>query len=108
MVNMSITRNYALMDREDIRKYIPDMQALGVSEVARSPKGFLFSYMQYGSRMLDTIPPDSKITWRKIRENFIHRHLEQYKKNPTPRRRLALIAWAYSPGHIKLRVSALT
>lgn len=60
-----------------------------VSEVARSEGQFLSQYKKFGERL----PQD----WIIKRHNFIKRHLVQYKQNPTPRRKLALIAWAYMP-----------
>ena len=35
--------------------------------------------------------------WKRKQKGFVARHLVQYKKNPTYRRRLALIAWSYDP-----------
>ena len=74
-----------------IRKYEPDMVRYQVSRVARSPRGFLTAYKRAGnfSKLSDS--------WKKKREAFIARHLAQYKKKPTYRRKLALIAWAYMP-----------
>lgn len=74
-----------------IARYEPEMKRLGVSKVARGPAGFLTAYKRVGdeSRLSDY--------WKKKRRSFIARHMAQYKKNPTHRRRLALIAWAYDP-----------
>lgn len=68
------------------------MKELGVSVVARSPSGFIAAYNRaWGnpSRMSDS--------WKHRRWAFIRRTLPQYKDNPTERRRLSLIAWAYDP-----------
>ena len=35
--------------------------------------------------------------WGVRRENFIKRHMAQYTKKPTKRRRLALLMWAFDP-----------
>lgn len=83
-----------------IDKYVPLMRQLGVSEVARSSRGFLTAYRRAGGD-----PNKLSDDWRRKRENFIKRHMAQVKKRkeklwqdgqPT-RRHLALIAWAYSP-----------
>jgi hypothetical protein len=79
------------------------MEKEGVSEVARSPRGFLTAYLASGGNL-------KKLGsyWIDRRENFIARHVAQLIKNKEPlykspgsdvptRRHLALIAWAYSP-----------
>ena len=81
---------YRFMPYKEIEKYIPKMVELGVSKVARSKGQFLDQYERYGASKL----PDE---WKLKRENFIKRHLVQYVKKPTERRRLALMAWAYLP-----------
>lgn len=83
-----------------INKYVPDMKRRGVSEVARSPRGFLTAYKKAGGQ-------SSRLTeqWRAKRDAFIARHMAQVQANKEPlfkggeptRRHLALIAWAYSP-----------
>ena len=73
-----------------IDRYLPEMRRLGVSKVARGPGGFIQAYRRYGAR-------DLPLSWKRKRNAFIARHLAQYRKNPTERRRLALIAWAYMP-----------
>lgn len=71
-----------------------------VSEVARSPRGFLPAYKRAGSA--SALPDD----WRAKREAFIARHMAQVEERNEPlwdvdgrpsRRHLALIMWAYSP-----------
>lgn len=75
----------------DVLSFLPEMRRLKVSEVARSPRGFLTAYRRAGtSRNLSD-------KWKQRREGFIARHMAQYRKHPTYRRRLALIAWAYDP-----------
>jgi hypothetical protein len=80
------------------------MRAWGVSEVARSPRGFLTAYKEASGRSseLDDF-------WADRRHGFLARHMAQvegnrealwktYKGQKVPtRRHLALIAWAYSP-----------
>lgn len=80
------------------------MKRLGVSKVARSPRGFLAAYKKAQGR-----PERLSDTWDEKREAFIKRHMAQVKKRKEPlwetargkkqptRRHLALIAWAYSP-----------
>ena len=80
---------YKLMKYEDIKPYIPDMERLKVSEVARSNSGFLTYYKS--NPMLNE-------QWAKKRNGFIARTLPAYEKNPTYRRFFSLIAWAFYPG----------
>lgn len=74
-----------------VLRYVPEMEKHGVSEVARSPRGFLSAYRAAGTA--------NKLSeeWKQTRINFIRRHLAQYNEHPTYRRYLALIAWAYLP-----------
>jgi len=83
--------SYKFMSLSEISKYEPEMERLKVSEVARSPRGFLTAYKRAGSSS------SLSESWRKERDGFIARHLAQYNDNPTYRRQLALIAWAYMP-----------
>ncbi len=78
---------YAFVPYNVISKYIPEMEKEKVSVIARSSNGFLNVYKKYGK----DLPSD----WLIKRHNFIKRHLAQYNLNPTYRRRLALLAWAY-------------
>lgn len=83
---------YPYISLSTIARYEKSMDELGVSQVARSPRGFLTYYKKIGgvaSRVNDH--------WAKKRRAFIARHLAQYKRKPTYRRKLALIAWAYLP-----------
>ena len=80
--------DYPWLSLDTIAKYEPEMKRLGVSEVARSPRGFLTAYKRHGSSL------KSDPVWTKRRSAFIARHLAQYKLNPTHRRWLALVAWA--------------
>ena len=77
------------MKYEDIKPYIPDMVNQQVSEVARSDRGFLTYYKS--NLILNE-------EWTKKRNGFIARTLPAYQKNPTYRRWLSLIAWAFYPG----------
>ena len=80
------------MSLSEIREYEPEMRRLGVSEVARSQRGFLTAFKHAGGN-----PNRLSEAWRRKREGFIARHLVQYRQNPTRRRLLALRAWAYEP-----------
>lgn len=79
----------------------PLAKRLGVSEVARSERGFMTQYKQARGH-----PERLSDYWIIRREGFIARHMAQvrergeslYKEDGTPtRRHLALIMWAYSP-----------
>lgn len=75
-----------------IRHHEPEMRRLGVSLVARSPRGFLTAYKRAGGdhrRLSDY--------WIRRRDGFIARHLAQFRVDYGYRRWLALIAWAYMP-----------
>jgi hypothetical protein len=85
-----------------VEKFVPLMERLGVSMVARSPRGFLSAYRKATGRS------DSLTSyWWQRREAFIARHEAQRLQRGEPlydedsgcptRRHLALIAWAYSP-----------
>lgn len=85
-------RDYKFLSLSVIRQYEDEMERLGVSAVARGPRGFLAAYKRVGGN-----PNKLSEKWKKDRYGFIRRHLAQYKLNPTRRRKLALIAWAYMP-----------
>ena len=99
---MSSTKEHAWMSIGAIDRLRPEMVKRHVSEVARSPRGFLRQYRKAGGRF-------SKLTpyWRRRRNNFVKRHLAQArnnreklwdpKKKRYSRRGLALVAWAYDP-----------
>lgn len=83
-------KEYKWLPLSTIKKYEPEMKRLRVSEVARSPRGFLSAYKRIG-------PAIKRGIWTKRRDAFIRRHLVQYRQNKTYRRWLALVAWAYMP-----------
>lgn len=103
---------YAWMHLSQIRPFIPLMEEKGVSEIARSNRGFLTRYIQVeGSKIkLGLVHPATPIKrrpgksvgWVQRREQFLARHLAQKHRlwepdgNPT-RYHLALIAWAHTP-----------
>ena len=80
--------------------YEDEMRRLGVSKVARSPRGFLTAYKRHRTAAATKkapVPGYPGQTWEARRNAFIGRHLPQYRAKPTERRRLALLAWAYAP-----------
>lgn len=89
--------SYRKMSTKSIEPYIPEMERLKVSEVARSRRGFLYNYLQYKNDVWERNVPNENIKWEDKRNAFIARHLPSYKENPTYRRWLALIAWAFKP-----------
>ena len=90
------------MRYEDAAAWEPEARRLGVSKVARSRRGFMRAYEK---------SPSGKAMWKKAatkgeswgarRRNFLKRALAQYRSNPTYRRWLSLVMWAYWPGAIK-------
>jgi hypothetical protein len=84
-----------------IERFVPRMVSEGVSEVARSHRGFLTAYREARGQ-----PERLDDFWWRRRAGFLARHLAQVEKNgeelfdPRGRptcRHLALIAWAFSP-----------
>ena len=96
---MQQPEDYRWMSLRDVLRYEPEMERLGVSKVARSPRGFLTAYKQARTAAVTKrmMVPDHPQTWAERRNQFIARHLAQYRANPTYRRWLALLAWAYRP-----------
>ncbi len=95
-----------------IQPVVAEMEAEGVSEVARSKRGFLTAYKRVRGdvRKLGRDPAFGQ-DWVQRRNNFVKRHMGQIRKRGEPlwvdgrpsRRHLALIAWAYSPTEAKLK-----
>lgn len=107
----SRTTRHPWLPLADILPIVPVMHALGVSKVARSPRGFLTAYRRAGGRTVGTTKvPGKSRTWDVERNGFIQRHMAQVgpgdlwdaEGNPT-RRALALVAWAYHPQPTKWR-----
>jgi hypothetical protein len=86
---ITMKTRYPFITLKTIDLYMPLIIEYKVSVQARKPNQFLDVYKQYGKQM--------PIKWLLKRENFIKRHLVQYRENPTVRRRLAIITWAYDP-----------
>ena len=84
-----------------VKRYEAQARRLGVSQVARSPRGFLRAYEAAGgsARVVNAtrVPGHPNQTWGQRRASFIARHLAQYRRQPTARRRYALLMWAYRP-----------
>lgn len=94
-------KDYEWMSYKEAHKYELEAASKGVSEVARSSRGFMRHYQRNGSprEMRRALVPGSETqTWGARRSGFIKRHMAQYRKNKTPRRWLALVMWAYYPG----------
>jgi hypothetical protein len=88
---------YKYMTLFDIATYEKEMALCGVSEIARSPQGFLSYYKKIGGN-----PARVNHFWRNKRHSFISRTLGAYrlhkdKGHNVERMRLSLIAWAYYP-----------
>lgn len=84
------------------RAHEADAARLGVSAVARAPRGFMREYEAAGTAAAmreRPLPPGvtGGATWGQKRHNFVRRFLAQYKASPTPRRLLAMRMWAYEP-----------
>jgi hypothetical protein len=83
-----------------VERYVAEARDRGVSEVARSSRGFLEQYRRAGGD-----PGHLSEAWRSKRDAFVARHMAQARsghENLTgdgrpSRRHLALIMWAYSP-----------
>ncbi len=81
-----------------------EAKKLRVSEVARSNRGFVRAYEKAKgdpktmASML--VPGINRVSyWDKRRDEFVARHMAQYRKagGKTRRRWLALVMWAYMP-----------
>ena len=90
-----------LLSLELAKRFEPLAEELGVSEVARSERGFFTAYKQAGGDW-NALDP----WWQNRRNNFVKRHMAQvemrneplFYDNGTPtRRHLGLIMWAHSP-----------
>jgi hypothetical protein len=99
---------YEWMPVEEVEAMLPTIEAAGVSKVARSPRGFVQAYRRIRSplQMMIAVVPDLVTqTWAQRRDAYIARALPVYNANPTHRRALALISWAYAPPLGPLRMT---
>lgn len=84
-------------------KWEPEAAALNVSQVARSPNGFMREFEKAGSvdamkRRSLPVGVTGGSTWEVKRNGFVARHMASYRSHPTYKRWLALVMWAYMPG----------
>jgi len=82
---------YQWLSLSEIAKYEPEMKRFGVSKVARSSRGFLAAYKRLGPAVR------RNEYWVRKRNGFIARFMAIYRKTPTYRAWLALVAWTYRP-----------
>lgn len=75
------------MTRSEVKEFLPEIIKNDVSEVARGNDGFTTLYLS------GKLTPEME----KKRKSFISRSYASYKINPTYRRKLSLIAWAFNP-----------
>jgi hypothetical protein len=87
---------YPLMSKQEVLSYLPTIVQYGVSERARKPDGFLSVYVS-GKDINKLMYPGKNHSYAVEREQFIKRHLAQYNKQKTIRRKLSLIAWGFNP-----------
>lgn len=97
-----MSRRFKWIPLDEVLFYEPEAVRSRVSEVARSPRGFLRAYEKARGdpntmgRM--KVPGIKRFScWDKRRDEFIARHMKQYEKRKTRRRWLALVMWAYKP-----------
>ena len=92
---------YAWLSLATVKRHEAQAARLGVSQVARSPRGFVTAYKAAGgsARIMNStlVPGYPNQTWGQRRDAYIARHLVQYHRQPTERRRLSLLMWGYSP-----------
>jgi hypothetical protein len=84
------TNKFQLMPLTEAIKFEKMAEDNKVSEVARSPNGFFYHYKKNKGKLEDSY-------WIKKRNAYLSRTLPQFRKNPTFRRALSLICWAYMP-----------
>ena len=95
--------SFRWMSYKDAAAFEAMAREQGVSKKARGAGGFMRVYERLGgdSRAMWAEPVKGgrggKETWGQKRHNFIKRTLKQYRANPTYRRGLSLIMWAYKP-----------
>ena len=88
---------YPWLTYAQARAHGADAARLGVSAVARAPRGFMREYEAAGTAAAmraRPLPPGvtGGATWGQKRHNFVRRFLAQYKASPTPRRLLSRCA----------------
>jgi hypothetical protein len=90
---------FKLLDYETMNSFKKVIEDSKVSERARKPDGFYTVYLrEKGDPIkLDKLQyPNKKHSYLVERTNYLKRSVPQYQKNPTRRRLLSLISWAFS------------
>ena len=88
---------YPLMSVNETLKWLPIIEQYKVSQKARSQNGFLTNYLKNDNKILQQSSDQPKYTWKEKRHLFLMRSTPAFIKNPTIRRYLSLISWAYDP-----------
>ena len=90
---------YRWLSLSSVLKYENEMIKEKVSEVARGKDGFMTEYKKYKTAniMRQAKVPYQNQYWEQKRNAYLARSIPQYLANPTYRRKLSLIAWAYMP-----------
>ena len=101
---MAALRRFSWLSLKECLAYEAEAKAKGVSEVARSTRGFMRAYEAAKGNpdvMAGMIVPgiDRFSFWDKRRDEFLARHVAQYNKpgGRTRRRWLSLVMWAHKP-----------
>lgn len=97
-------RRFKWMSLDEALGHEKEAQKLGVSSVARSHRGFMRAYEKAkgdpNTMASMVVPGINRFSyWDKRRDEFVARHMAQYKQagGKTRRRWLSLAMWAYRP-----------
>lgn len=85
-----MTGFYSFIPLSTIDHHMAEIKQQGVSEKARSPSQFLDHY-----RSVHGLGSSLTLIWTRRRNAFLNRTMAAFKKNPTRRRWLSMIVWAY-------------
>jgi hypothetical protein len=89
---------YPLLSITNVVSWLKLIEKYKVSRKARSENGFLTNYLNEGKALLHQKSDQPNLyTWEIKRDLFLDRTVPAFNKNPTIRRYLSLIAWAYEP-----------
>lgn len=107
-----VPRTFPVLALDVAARYEPLARRRGVSQVARSSRGFFSAFKRAGGRLSHMgKDPHSGQVWSTRRKGFLKRHMAQLVKDQEPlflangeptNRHLALIMWGYSPRPNKL------